>query len=216
MIVFDITGTENHASYQSLEIQNLGRQYDFLRSAFIAANNLGFKGLGGNLLKSLNGHAIACLHSHAGIYRPEGVEVYISDSEHKPPHSALVNGLMEQFILEVNKNWDHIDPVALSAYVLWRLNWIHPFVNGNGRTARAAAYYVICRRLNGWLPGVRILPELIRETRGEYVSALRHADATFAAGSRADLSTLHSYLARLLMEQLKAHASDQVGQPSTL
>jgi hypothetical protein len=33
-------------------------------------------------------------------------------------------------------NWVTKDPLHLSAYVLWRINWIHPFADGNGRTAR--------------------------------------------------------------------------------
>ncbi|MBL8221394.1 MAG: Fic family protein, partial [Bryobacterales bacterium] len=32
--------------------------------------------------------------------------------------------------------------------VMWRLNWIHPFFGGNGRTARSASYLVLCASLN--------------------------------------------------------------------
>jgi Fic family protein len=31
-----------------------------------------------------------------------------------------------------------------AAYALCRLNWIHPFAGGNGRTARAFSYLIIC------------------------------------------------------------------------
>jgi fido (protein-threonine AMPylation protein) len=48
--------------------------------------------------------------------------------------------------------WDESAPTALSAFVLWRLNWIHPFDDGNGRTARALAYLVACCRLGFDLP----------------------------------------------------------------
>jgi hypothetical protein len=36
-------------------------------------------------------------------------------------------------------------PTELAAYGLWRLNWIHPFVEGNGRTARAVCYFTSMR-----------------------------------------------------------------------
>ena len=30
-----------------------------------------------------------------------------------------------------NDNWDDSTPVHLASYVMWRLNWIHPFTDGN-------------------------------------------------------------------------------------
>src|SRR5690606_15364686 len=101
----------------------------------------------------------------------------------------------------IEQNWATADPVALAAFVLWRLNHIHPFINGNGRTARVSAYYVLCVRTGGWLPGQQILPELIRANRPEYVAALKAADAALAAG-QLDLGPLHALLTRLLNEQL--------------
>ena len=201
MIVFDILRTENHQVYRDLERQNLGRQYDFLRSAFLASMQLSFAGLSDAFLKALNMHAIGCLHEYAGSYRPVGIEVRIGESAHTPPISEQVPGLMSGLINDLNENWNKSDPIALSAYTLWRLNWIHPFVNGNGRTARAAAYYVICRKVGNWLPGTKILPELIRDSRSEYVGALQHADATSNSG-QADLQPLMQYLTKLLSQQL--------------
>jgi len=87
--------------------------------------------------------------------------------------------------------------------VLWRLNHIHPFINGNGRTARAAAYFVLCLRSEGWLPGDTILPELLRQNREEYVAALRQVDETYNTGVM-DLSPLHALLVALLDEQLNS------------
>lgn len=108
---------------------------------------------------------------------------------------------MAMFIDEVNRNWDNSDPVVLACFVLWKLNAIHPFVNGNGRTARVAAYFVLCLKSGQWLPGEIILPELIRRNRQEYVAALKHADASVVAG-QLDLTALHVLLSRLLGEQL--------------
>ena len=49
------------------------------------------------------------------------------------------------------------DPLFVAAYVLWRICWIHPFDDGNGRTARAASYFVLCQRL--WLEPSRAIPQ---------------------------------------------------------
>ena len=119
--------------------------------------------------------------------------------EYTPPDHGQVERLMRNFIGQVNATWGATDPIVLASYCLWRLNYVHPFINGNGRTARALCYYVLCVKLGGPLPGSPILPELIRQNRGEYVSALRVIDAD---PTRQSLSTLSAFVARLLGQQL--------------
>jgi Fic family protein len=159
------------------------------------------------LLKALNFQAIACLHVNAGEYRPCPVSV----GNYNPPEHYRVDALMEDFINNVNRNWERRDPVVLAAYVLWRINFIHPFINGNGRTARAACYFVLCAGTGGLLPGTTILPELLRRNHGEYVKALQAADTSFASG-QLDLAPLHALITRLLNEQL-ASAEEPIIQP---
>lgn len=103
----------------------------------------------------------------------------------------------------MNRGWETTDAVALATYVLWRINHVHPFINGNGRTARAASYFVLCVKAGGWLPGVPILPEKLRQgpNRDEYVSALKVADTSAAAGTL-ELTPLHTLVSRLLDEQM--------------
>ncbi len=109
---------------------------------------------------------------------------------------------MDRFFSVVHENWLIIDhPTTLPAYALWRLNWIHPFVEGNGRTARAACYYLICMRHGALLPGSKIVPERIRENRGPYYAALQAADQAWVAG-HFDVSLLAGYLEGLLKAQL--------------
>jgi Fic family protein len=112
---------------------------------------------------------------------------------------------MQMFTNQVNRMWDETDDVVLAAFVLWRLNFIHPFINGNGRTARAACHFVLCLKAGGWLPGDPILPELIRYNRAEDVSRLQAVDATLAAGAL-DLTPIHEFLTRLIDEQIRSAA----------
>lgn len=198
MILYEITGTENNPVYQSLAVSNGLRQYDFLKSVVEAAAAVGRPFLSQQLLKALNFQAIVCLHTNAGEYRPCAVTV----GKHNPPEHYRVQALMEDFINNVNRYWDRTDPVLLAAFVLWRLNYIHPFINGNGRTARAACYFVLCVHVGKWLPGETILPELIKRDRREYVEALQEADAAADAGGM-DVTHLHTFLTRLIAEQLE-------------
>ena len=208
MILFEITGKEDHSSYQELEIANGNRQYDFLRSMVGAAVDLKRPFLSQQLLKALNYHAIACLHTHAGEFRPCPVTV----GEYEPPAHYRVQALMDDFTNTVNLNFVAMDPVVLASFVLWRLNNVHPFINGNGRTARAACYFVLCVKLGGWLRGGKILPELLRDNRDEYVQALKAVDAT-AKNGELELGPLHGLLVRLLDLQMSENGNGaQAGQ----
>ncbi|WP_245305259.1 Fic family protein [Rhizobium leguminosarum] len=137
------------------------------------------------------------MHTNAGEYRP--IPVIVGD--YQPPEHYRVAALMDDFVNLVNRSWEATDPVTLACLVLWRLNHIHPFINGNGRTARAACYFVLCLKLGALLPGEKILPELLTENRDRYVVALRAADASLAEGAL-NLAELHSLVSELLDEQV--------------
>src|SRR3954453_16830495 len=108
---------------------------------------------------------------------------------------------MDRFFSVLHENWTILeDPTVLPAYALWRLNWIHPFVEGNGRTARAACYYLICLRQGRLLPGKKIVPERIRENRDPYYAALKAADKK-GDGGHLDVSAMADYLTDLLKGQ---------------
>ncbi|MBA2237339.1 MAG: Fic family protein [Lysobacter sp.] len=197
MYIFEIVESEGHEVYQKLTVENQIRQYGLLKSVVEAAVAVGRPFLSQSVLKALNFHAITCLHICAGEYRPCQVEV----GDHLPPPHYRVQALMDDFVNAVNRNWESMDAVVLASYVLWRLNHIHPFINGNGRTARAASYFVLCLKSGVWLPGTVTLPELITQSREEYCNALRHADTTYAARNL-DLAPLHTLLSSLLAQQL--------------
>lgn len=197
MILFELTNTEQHPAYEALAISNGSRQFDFLRSIVEASMSIGRPFISGHVIKALNFHAITCLHINAGEYRP----CYVRVGNHDPVDPYRVEALMDDLVNMVNRIWEAADPVVLASYVLWRLNYIHPFINGNGRTARAACYFVLCVKLQQWLPGNTILPALIVRDRAEYVTALQQVDASFAAGNL-DLTPIHELLSRLLTEQV--------------
>jgi len=146
----------------------------------------------------LNHVAVANISQFGGRFREEPIYV----GNHVPPHFREVPDLMDRFISFLQENWFLLSPTQLAGYGLWRLNWVHPFVEGNGRTARATCYYLLCVRSGALLPGRKIVPERIRETRQEYVAALQSADQAWNAG-QLDISAMEGYLARLLEAQLR-------------
>lgn len=209
MILYELLGTENAQVYQDLEISNGARQFDFLRSIVETALAIERPLFSQHILKALNFQAITCLHTNAGEYRPCPVHV----GDYNPPEHYRVQALMDDFVNFVNRRWETADPVVLATYVLWRLNHIHPFINGNGRTARAAAYYIICVSGGGWLPGETTLPSLLSANRDAYVTALREVDASQKAGNL-DLSPLLALVSSLLEQQLGPSKADSSAAPS--
>jgi len=195
VFIFELVGREDHPVYQRLLVENLERQYSFMRSAVIASLGMNRPLLSLEVILSLNYHAISCLHGNAGQLRPCKVTV----GDYEPPPHYEVPALMAMFIDEVNRNWERADPVFLATFVLWRLNHIHPFVNGNGRTARVACYFALCCKIGHWLGGDVLLPELIRQNRDEYVAALRAVDASLP---NLNVAPLHGLLSRLLDQQM--------------
>lgn len=197
MIVFELVGREDHPVYEALTISNGNRQYNFLKSITEASLEMGKPFLSQHVIKALNFQAITCLHTGPGEYRPCEVEV----GQHRPPAHYRVAALMDDFINVVNRSWDQNDAVVLATYVLWRLNYIHPFINGNGRSARAACYFVLCLKNGAWVGGETILPELLRRERAAYCDALQVAHDAFNGSGEPDLGPLHSLVSKLLDEQ---------------
>jgi Fic family protein len=196
MVLFELVGSEQNPHYQKLAVENGDRQYDFLRSIVEAAIALN-RTVSLEIIKALNNQAISCLHVSAGEFRPCNVTV----GNHQPCQFWQVQAQMESFVDEVNRAWDGADPVVLAAFALWKLNFIHPFINGNGRTARAVAYFILCVKSGGWLPGQPILPELLTMRRPDYVKALQAADASLSTGAL-DFSELHKLLSALISQQI--------------
>ena len=190
--------SDNPELYAKVEEQNLLRQYDLLLNCIEIGLTKGIEAFDKYTLWSLNAAATANIAQFGGRYREEPIYV----GNHHPPHFKDVANQMDRFFSLIHENWDvQDDPTTLPAYALWRLNWIHPFVEGNGRTARAACYCLICMRQGCLLPGKKIVPERIRENRDPYYAALQDADHHWTEGDF-NVSKLAGYLAEILTGQL--------------
>lgn len=143
--------------------------------------------------------ALEGISSYSGNFRPAGIE--IGGSAHQPIGAYLVPEKVEEMCDYVNQNWETATPLHLAAYVLWRLNWIHPFTDGNGRTARACSYLVLCLRLGYPLYGSNSVPAQIAANKTPYYSALEEADKAHERGG-VDVSQLEDLLGTLLARQL--------------
>lgn len=102
----------------------------------------------------------------AGRYR-DG-QVFITGTDYIPPTAEEVPARMSAMIDDLNSKRTSLHPVQLAAYAHRCLVDIHPFQDGNGRTARLLMNLVLVNK--GYC--VISIPPILRH---EYISALQQA-----------------------------------------
>jgi Fic family protein len=175
------------------------RQYDLAVQLSLSAIERGGFKLRLSQILSLHREALQGISSYAGNFRPGDVE--IEGSKHSPLGAHLVPELVEGLCDYVNEHWDNESAVHLAAYVMWKLNWIHPFADGNGRTSRILSFVVLSVKIGAVLPGTPTLPDLIVDHRSEYEDALDAADEAYKA-RKIDVSKMEELISSLLATQL--------------
>ncbi len=101
----------------------------------------------------------------AGRYRNSGVR--ITGANFVPPNALKVDSLMTELINWVNES--ETDIVIKSAIFHHRFVWIHPFFDGNGRTARLM--YNLLLMKEGYPPAI-----ILKNDRKKYYDALNTAN----------------------------------------
>ena len=161
------------------------------------------------LLLELQRLAVNQIYRCAGHFRDD--RVTLDGATHTPPPQQDVLGLVNEMCSYVNERWETTTPIHLSAYAMWRMNWIHPFFGGNGRSSRAVSYLVLCAKLGFALPGEKTIPEFIAEDRAPYYKALREADAAYEGG-KIDVTAMENLIASLLAKQLVQVHKQAIGE----
>jgi fido (protein-threonine AMPylation protein) len=146
----------------------------------------------------LNRVVLEGINRFAGTFRSTPIK--IGGSSHVPPDPTQVPIFVEDFCEYINSNRSK-SAIHLAAYALWRLNWIHPFADGNGRTARIVSYMLLCVGLGYRIPGTKTIPEQIAENKSPYYRALETADRAFQSGV-IDVSAMEALLEEKLATQL--------------
>lgn len=161
-----------------------------------------------SLILQLHKEALDGIHIFAGTFRNTAVK--IGGSSHVPVDAFMVVDEVNELCDYVNEKWDICNAIHLSSYVLWKLNWVHPFPDGNGRTARAVSYVVLNIKLNALLPGSPSIMDQIAADKQPYYDALEAADEAFREYNAVDLARLESMLDSMLAVQLLGAAREAV------
>ncbi|MDR1211387.1 MAG: Fic family protein [Spirochaetaceae bacterium] len=103
----------------------------------------------------------------AGQYR--NVNVMIRGAVHLPPSAVKIPALMAEFFAWYYEKKSKLSAVELAAWVHYKLVYIHPFIDGNGRTSRLIMNLILLQ--NGYPPAV-----ILHIDRRKYYQVLQEAD----------------------------------------
>ena len=101
---------------------------------------------------------------NAGVYRKVPVIIAGADVKFAPP--SKIKRLMQEFVREIPSLTEKNHPVLYSALLHLRLVTIHPFIDGNGRTARLLMNLALLQ--SGYV--ITIIPPILRR---EYLDSLK-------------------------------------------
>lgn len=173
----------------ALAVTGHAKAYDFMFSL------MGNNGLTSDDICTMHGMLEGALESgQAGRYRQR--QVFVTGTSYVFPAASAVPRLMGEFDAWMVDARPVLHPVEYAARLHLRLVSIHPFEDGNGRTARLAMNAALVQR--GYLPA--IVPPVLR---AEYIDRIKNAQERGAEGAylsfmyRREMETMREML-RLL------------------
>jgi len=122
----------------------------------------------------------------AGKYRNSLVA--IGGTDYKPPEAIDISALMARLTVWFKENEKRINPIESAALVHYKIAAIHPFFDGNGRTARLIMNVIL---MNAGYP----LTIILKNDRKKYYDTLSKAD-------KGDLAPFVNFVARAVERSL--------------
>jgi len=104
---------------------------------------------------------------NAGKYRTG--QVRVAGATFMPPPASKINAKIAELLQTLSQNPEELRPIELAAFFHHRLVYIHPFIDGNGRTARLLMNVIL---MKNWYP----FTVLLKVDRPKYLRVLSEAD----------------------------------------
>lgn len=156
---------------------------------------------------------------NVGVFRDNNdinvVNELTGEIVHTPPNFEELNDLMASFCEFFNNNPkdDFIHPIVKGSILHFLIGYIHPFVDGNGRTARAIFYWYLLK--NGyWLTEYLSISRVIMKTKVQYEKAYLYTEI-----DDMDVTYFIHYQVKVLMrafEELKTYVAKKKKEQSKL
>jgi Fic family protein len=99
-----------------------------------------------------------------------------SEIVHTPPLHSELNKLIDDLCLFFNTDTEEfIHPIIKGCIIHFMIGWIHPFTDGNGRTARAVFYWYMLKK-GYWLTEYLSISRIIKDSKSQYEKAYLYSE----------------------------------------
>lgn len=116
-----------------------------------------------------------------GVFRKSNEVSAVDSTDNEivfyPPDVSAVEPMMSQLIHFFNDEDTalHIHPIVKACIVHFMIGFIHPFVDGNGRTARALFYWYLLKK-GYWLTQYLSISRMILKSKVQYANAYLYTE----------------------------------------
>jgi len=114
-----------------------------------------------------------------GRFRRKSVSIiddYTNEVFYIPPSHEKIDQLIEGFCKYANSDeYDFVHPIVKGIILHFLIGYIHPFIDGNGRTARAIFYWYLISR-GYWLVEYMSISKIIIRAPAQYARAYLHTE----------------------------------------
>ncbi len=95
---------------------------------------------------------------------------------HTPPSKEELEILIKDLCVFFNNDSEtFIHPIIKGCIIHFMIGWIHPFTDGNGRTARALFYWYMLKQ-GYWLTEYLSISRIIKDTKSQYEKAYLYSE----------------------------------------
>ena len=139
----------------------------------------------------------------AGRLRLPGEDIHVSDETgtvlHVPPQASELEGRLRAMCRFANgePTGEFVHPAVRAIILHFWLAFDHPFVDGNGRTARALFYWAMARQ-GYWLCEYVSISRILKKARGQYARAFLYTET-----DENDLTYFLLFQLRVLLQAIR-------------
>lgn len=168
----------------------------------------------------------------AGRFRLPSEDIVIEDETgrvlHVPPRAHELEQRMQSLCNFANQSDDgehFVHPVVRAILIHFQIGYDHPFVDGNGRTARTLFYWSLLRS-GFWMADYLSISSILKRAPTQYMRSYLYTetdegDTTYFVNHQLDvlleaIDGVHKYITRKQQEQAAAAALLKPGSPLAL
>ena len=95
---------------------------------------------------------------------------------YEPPSHTKISGMIKSICKFANDDENYIHPIVKAVIIHFMISFLHPFVDGNGRTARSLFYWFMLKK-GYWLTEFLSISRIIYRSKAQYEKAFLYTES---------------------------------------